>query len=713
MISIRFTSATILLLSAVLLWGCAEDDTPPADQELDGASFFDADYGKPLFDQAPAPGKEDSLLGRGGLPASVDQGDAVVWEVKNQWGDTTTFAAKEAGIAWPANSGLNWDEKFSLWVDQLESTQSAASGYRTFSLKTPWGFSVPGPSLECAEMAIFLRVTFASWYNLPFYMEAAGSQGRVYFGHFGALTSTGRFSRTPAYKTAYEDFSGMSQGAIAEYGWPEDEKLKARKIGGTSNQTQDFLFPGANAGAYFDKIYLNKRTGYFMTLLLSYFGSVNLADSNNTFNVKPEKTKPGDTLLERWQRRGIGHTLVVKEVNTLPDGRMEIELMSGSMPRRQAKWEDGPTSKRSLTMEETGGEGQNSEGDRYAALGGGMKRWRWAQVVDGVYRNVVPSSSRDAWVDSANLEAIAARPERYEALLGEVDPEALREVLLRIIDDKRAHLSRYPASCSARIGREEAFSELYRLNKERFDMTPEQTDRQFRKLEDYVFAELEYSKSKTCCWNSTTAAMYEIVMDYNAKHTYDADTQSCQAPRVFKNDGGYEVFKAHAASLGRAADWVEWSEDEPCAQRDVEADTEAQTSAAPYCEIAQSLLGINTPGCPADGFINNHSLSDAAMVSDGQLNELNICQGKDDWYVISLEAGQRAMVELSFDHSAADLDLELTSRSGMVLANSSGVSDEEVAQTTIAGGGLLYVRVFPYTQGASTSYKMNVIIDQE
>ncbi len=31
--------------------------------------------------------------------------------------------------------------------------------------------------------------------------------------------------------------------------------------------------------------------------------------------------------------------------------------------------------------------------------------------------------------------------------------------------------------------------------------------------------------------------------------------------------GKYDTFKAHAASLGRAADWKEWSEDEPCSQR--------------------------------------------------------------------------------------------------------------------------------------------------
>lgn len=708
--NVLFGVLSVGLSMAVM--GCGDQDDQAQVSQDPEAALFDEDYGKPVFEQAPQPGKEDSLSGRSGLSADVDQSDSVVWEVKNQWADTSTMAAKEAGIAWPANSGLTWDEKFSRWVDELTSAQAHSSSYRTFELKTPWGFSVPGPSLECAEMAIFLRATFASWYNLPFYMEAVNSEGRVYFGHFGARTATGRYGRTPAYKSAYKDYSDMTPAAIEMYGWPEDETLKARKIGGTSTQTQDFLFPGANAGAYFDKIYLNKRTGYFMTLLLSYFGSVNLADSNNTFNVKPEKTQPGDTLLERWQRRGIGHTLVVKEVAALPDGRMEIELMSGSMPRRQAKWEDGPTSKRTLTMEETGGEGENGDGDRYAALGGGMKRWRWAQVINGVYRNVVPQSYRGAWIDSSSLDAIAARPGQYEALLGEVEPAALRDVVLRIIEDKRAHLKRYPASCSARSAREEAFNELYRINSERFNMSKSQTDAAYRKLEDYVFAPLEYSKSKTCCWNSSTSQMYDIIMDYNQKQVYDVATMSCQAPTVFKNDGGYGLFEAHAQSLGVGEQWVQWSEDEPCAQRDVAQDTEAPTQWAAFCDVADEILGIDEVGCQ-DGFVNNHAIEQAASVEAGQLNNLKICEGREDWFVVELAPGQRAMIELRFNHSDADLDLELTTREGAILANSAGITNEEVAQAKLEDGGKLYVRVFPYERGASAGYSLNVIIDQD
>ena len=70
-------------------------------------------------------------------------------------------------------------------------------------------------------------------------------------------------------------------------------------------------FPSGNVrfGAFADEIHLNKRAGHFLVLLLDYFGSVNLADSANTYNLVPDKVRAGDVLLERWQRVGIGHTI--------------------------------------------------------------------------------------------------------------------------------------------------------------------------------------------------------------------------------------------------------------------------------------------------------------------------------------------------------------------------------------------------------------------
>ena len=549
-------------------------------------------------DEAEYYGEMDQLFGEGkadsvsvsGLPTSVDDSSTQVWAIKNQWEDTDTAAAREAGIAWGADSGLNWDQKYRKWIESMAQIDSV-SGYTTFKLTNPWGKDIPAPVLECAEVAMFLRATFASWYNLPFYMQAVSGGTTVYLGHFGWRTASGRYSNTPNFKTSYKDYSYMSQADIAANGWPQDAALRGRKLYGADDDIQSFLGADARAGAYFDEVFLNKRAGYFLLLLLTNFGSVNLADSSNLYNLKPEAVKEGDVLLERWARRGIGHTLIVKTVNELASGMLEAELASGSMPRRQPKWQDAASSKYTFTAEETGGEGTNYEGDEYAKLGGGIKRWRVAKSDAGRYTNSMMRSDVDYWISSTNYEDIAQRPGTFDEILGQMTPEDERAVLLQRITDTRDHLKDHPASCSARINREAAFTDLYDLFSEHFGMSTSEVDKAYRVLEDYVFAELEYSVSKTCCWNSTTRAMYDIVMLYNKELMESAPEGSCLFPVVFKNtNSSYEPFNGWASDNGRAGDWVDWSEDEPCSQRNVANDTEKDHLWSDFCDVYEEVL---------------------------------------------------------------------------------------------------------------------------
>ena len=57
-------------------------------------------------------GKADNAGVPGDQHAVRRHRDTQVWTVKNKWEDRNTTEAKKAGIAWPANSGLNWDEKY-------------------------------------------------------------------------------------------------------------------------------------------------------------------------------------------------------------------------------------------------------------------------------------------------------------------------------------------------------------------------------------------------------------------------------------------------------------------------------------------------------------------------------------------------------------------------------------------------------------------------
>jgi len=569
----------------------------------------DEELGKALFNPSPSLGKEDSPSGIQGISTQYDGGDTQVWEVLNDWADTNTNAARKAGIVWGENSGLDWNEKYALWIREMKRVDSTEY-FKTYELTTPYGKSLPAPAVECAETAIFLRATFASWYHLPFIMEAVDGHGkRIFLGHFGFRTMDGRYVNSANFKTAYRDYSDRADSLESE-GWPTDSRLSSRKLGGAQDDEQEMLGTGKHAGAYFDEIFLNKRVGYFMIIALSYYGSINLADSRNTFNLEPKGIREGDVLLERWKATGIGHTLVAKYVDRHADDAYEVHLVSGSMPRRQGKWEDGPTSKSYFTNDYCGGES-------YEKFGGGLKRWRTPIKQDGRWTSVVPEKDRAYFISSANHSAISARLETFETLLQEVPPEERRAVFLAQIEDSRSHLKNYPASCAARTRREEAFERLYDLESEHSHSPRSVVDAKYRELSDYSLPELEYDSSKTCCWNSSTAAMYEIIMLKAAQEVEDHSPQLCKMPEPFMNDGGYESFRAFAESVGRGGEWVSWSEDENCPQRNVVKDIEKEHAWTPWCRVGLHILGINQ--CEADAFAcGNGNCIQASWECDGE-----------------------------------------------------------------------------------------------
>ena len=585
--STSWTSPVLTVLTFAVpfvLLACASDEDEPTGDSPVGT--YNAEYDKDLLDAPPDSGKEDGVGGIKGPLAITDGAATEVWAVRSQWEDRDTPEARKAGLVWGPDSGLSWSEKFALWVTSMQKIDSD-SYFQTYELTTPTGVKLPSPVLECAETAVFLRVAFASWYGLPFYLTAWSEGSNLHLGHFGIWRDDGPDNRFANYRTRYTDYSDMPIEEALE-SWPSDEKLVGRKLSKSGDDENEWMGEGAYAGAYFDRIFLNKRVGHFLALLLTYTGSIHLASTQNTFNLKASAVRAGDTLLERWQKKGIGHTLVVKRVEPIEGTEyLEAELVSGSMPRRQGKWESPADSKSWFTNAKMGGEGTAYDGTPYAALGGGIKRWRIAKVVSGRWRNAVAEADTAVFVPNWNTEAIAARPAEFDELLAEATPEMMLGVLVARVEDKRMHLRERPASCSARISREEAFDELYALTAEAWGWTRAETDAKYRKLEDYVYAELVYEQSRTCCWNSTTASMHEAIMAYAETQLQDALTGACLEPPVFKMvDGGYAAFETHAQTAG--IDWVSWSADESCPQADtVTTDTEAEHQWAPYCGLAE------------------------------------------------------------------------------------------------------------------------------
>ncbi len=548
--------------------GCADESSPDEDWGMEGP-----------VETTPLPGKEDSEYRKGPLVAT-NTTRTQVWTARNKWEDRDTPAAKAAGMAWGADSGLSWDEKYAAWIEGMEWIPSLNGYSMTVNVTTPWGKTLPSPSLECAEMALFLRVTFAAWYELPLFFEAVSSGQRVYFGHFGVRTAYSRFAGTPEFGVAYRDYTTSTTWRTT---WPKDATLRTRKLYG-GEATQPMIATGAEFGAYVDELHLNKRAGYFTVLVLNYLSSVNVADTANTYNLVPDAVRAGDVLVERWQANGIGHTLIVHDVEQLGGGSMDVTTISGSMPRRQGVRESGESSKYYFTSQYTGGEGVNDENKPYAKLGGGLKRWRVTKNIGGYWTNTWMAGDEAHWINSTDYPRIAARPGRFATLLGAVSPEQKRDGLLSAIGDARHHLEMYPASCAARERRERAFGELYGIASE-LGMTTADIDDEYRELDDYVLGELDYTKSKTCCWNSSTSAMFDIIMQKaRAEQAAAEANNTCVEPTVFKSRAdGYKLWSDYAASIGRGALWRPWSEDEACSQRNVAQDTETSAEGA-YCE---------------------------------------------------------------------------------------------------------------------------------
>jgi hypothetical protein len=674
----------LVILGTLAACGCEAED----------AGFDEADELLP----GELLGKEDSA-GVSGLSTGSTYGDTRAWVVENQWEDRDTANARRAGLAWGENSGLSWDEKFSRWIGSLQKTASTTGWGDTFELTTPWGKSLPAPKLDCADVAILLRSSFAAWYRLPFYLVGYDGNRRVYFGHFGIRTASGNWNGMPAFASAYRDFSEM---AAADYqrSWPKDSALRARGV--QTGDDQPFLGAGARTGTYLDEIHLNKRAGHLIRLMLIYLGSANLADSLNTYNLVPEALRTGDVLLFRRARNGSGHTMVVVRANRLDDNQIEAEDVYGNLPPAQPTWQDAAQTKRNFTNDEGGGPTQNSIGETYSHIGGGLKRFRVAKRVGGFWTNAWMAADEASWINDRDYDKIAARPAQFESLLGRVTPAQRRDMLLAIIAAKRQHLESYPASCSAREAREAAFRDLYPLLSVEFGMAREEVDRTYRVFADYVFAELDYLRSKTCCWNRTTPQMARIILDY-AQSLQEA---GCTDPVVFKaTAGGYQRFADYAAATGHAAEWVAWSEDEACAQRDVADDTETAHEWTPWCTLGAST--VLPPSCTEDGFEDNDTREAAHVLTAGTVAAAT-CGGDEDWFSFAAD-GRALTVTLSFSSAAGDLDLEITDAAGTVLGSSNGTSDTETATVTTVSGQRYDVRVYGY-RDAEGSYELTLSV---
>lgn len=121
------------------------------------------------------------------------------------------------------------------------------------------------------------------------------------------------------------------------------------------------------------------------------------------------------------------------------------------------------------------------------------------------------------------------------------------------------------------------------------------------------------------------------------------------------------------------------------------------------------MLGTISPAMALDGYEDNDSLENAASVTVGTFSGLDVQDDDDDYYTITVPAGQRITVFLTFSDGMGDIDLELLDSYSSILDESSSLTDQENAtyMNAAVSAKVVIIHVFMNDYGSNT-YTMEV-----
>ena len=120
------------------------------------------------------------------------------------------------------------------------------------------------------------------------------------------------------------------------------------------------------------------------------------------------------------------------------------------------------------------------------------------------------------------------------------------------------------------------------------------------------------------------------------------------------------------------------------------------------------------PGCPTDPLEPNSQAAPADIPAYNGLEELWACLAGDDWYALSLEAGDQLGFTVDFDSSEGDIDIFLTDPSGATVASSqTSAASESINHTATQSGdyGLGVVLVTDSGALAGADYTLGLDLD--
>ena len=206
------------------------------------------------LDPGPPLGKEDSA-GVPALSATADYSDSQAWVVTNQWEDKTTPAARAAGMAWPADSGLTWNEKYAAWIELVPVDRR-----RRRLLDDVQAHDAVGQDRAGARARVRRDVADSCASRSPRGTACRSSSWRSTAA--SASTSVTSACAPRRARAGTPDFALAVQGLHEETRrngatWPKDRELRARHPRRRGRQAE--LGAGAVFGTYLDEIHLNKR----------------------------------------------------------------------------------------------------------------------------------------------------------------------------------------------------------------------------------------------------------------------------------------------------------------------------------------------------------------------------------------------------------------------------------------------------------------------
>jgi hypothetical protein len=119
----------------------------------------------------------------------------------------------------------------------------------------------------------------------------------------------------------------------------------------------------------------------------------------------------------------------------------------------------------------------------------------------------------------------------------------------------------------------------------------------------------------------------------------------------------------------------------------------------------------NAAACAADDFEPNDTLATRGPLP-GPGDVITICESDEDFFALEGFAGKKAVIDLTFSHGDADLDLQLLGIDGFqILATSDSSSDNERIEAILPIDGTYTIRVFSLSSGADARAFLTVSVE--